>query len=147
MAEINIKHHKNIPQDQLIALYNAVNWTAYTNDQNRDSLKTAVQNSTHVVTAWHGDQLIGLVRVLSDDVSICYIQDILVHPDHQRKGIGRTLLTNCLEHFQHVRTMMLLTDNEPKQVDFYQSLGFKNTKHLKNIELNAFVKMKGINLE
>lgn len=145
MTKLEFKQHNNIPQDQLLALYDAVNWTAYTNDL--DSLKTAVQNSTYVVTAWHGEQLVGLARVLSDDVSICYLQDILVHPAYQRQGIGRTLLTNCLDRFQHVRTLMLLTDNEPKQIDFYQSLGFKNTKELHKIELNVFVKMKGINLE
>jgi ribosomal protein S18 acetylase RimI-like enzyme len=147
MNPIEIRQGSDIPEAQLIALYNAVNWTAYTNDENKHTLKTAVQNSTYVVTAWNNEQLVGLARVISDDISICYLQDILVRPDYQRLGIGRILLSHCLERFDHVRTMMLLTDNEPKQIEFYKSLGFKNTRDLKKNDLNAFVKMKGVELE
>jgi hypothetical protein len=57
------------------------------------------------------------------------------------------LLNNCLERFSHVRTKMLLTDDEEKQLKFYESLGFKNTRHLQKIVMNAFVQMEGIKLE
>ena len=129
-----MRQGSDIPEAQLIALYKAVNWTAYTNDENRGSLKTAVQNSTYVVSAWSDETLVGLARILSDDISICYLQDILIRPDSQRMGIGRILLTNCLERFAHVRTTILLTDNDQKQLKFYESLGFKNIRHLKEIE-------------
>ena len=48
--------------------------------------------ATYVVGAWEADELVGVCRVLSDDASILYVQDILVDPDHQRRGIGRALL-------------------------------------------------------
>lgn len=134
-------------QEQIITLYDSVGWRAYTNDENRDKLETAVRNSTYVVTAWHNQELVGLARAISDDVSIFYLQDILVRPDFQRHGIGRILFTNCLERFAHVRTKMLLTDDDEQQLAFYTSLGFKNTRHLTKIVLNAFVKMEGIELE
>lgn len=41
---------------------------------------------------------------------------------------------------------MILTDDEEKQLRFYESLGYKNTKNLSDIPLNAFVKMKGAEL-
>jgi ribosomal protein S18 acetylase RimI-like enzyme len=132
------------PLPQLLDLYNAVGWTAYTRDE--AGLEKAIRNSTYVVSAWDGEQLVGLARCLSDDASIFYLQDILVHPDHQRRGIGRRLLENCLERFAHVRTKVLLTDDEERQHAFYKSLGYKNTRELKKIPLNAFVQMNGIDL-
>jgi ribosomal protein S18 acetylase RimI-like enzyme len=147
MNDIEIKVGKELSVEQMLALYDSVGWAAYTNEQNRAKLGTAVQNSTYVVSAWDGDNLVGLARGLSDDVSIFYLQDILVRPEFQGMGIGRELLKNCLERFSHVRTKMLLTDNQEKQLRFYESLGFKNTRHLSKVVMNAFVQMKGVRLE
>jgi ribosomal protein S18 acetylase RimI-like enzyme len=132
------------PIPQLLDLYNAVGWAAYTRDE--AGLEKAIRNSTYVVCAWDGEKLVGLARCLSDDASIFYLQDILVHPDCQRQGIGRRLMENCLERFDHVRTKVLLTDDEERQHAFYKSLGYKNTRELKKIPLNAFVQMNGIDL-
>ena len=104
----------------------------------------AVRNSTYVVSAWSGNTLIGLARGLSDDVSIFYLQDILVRPAFQGQGIGRRLIDNCLERFAHVRSKVLLTDDQEKQLRFYESLGFKNTKHLVKWQLNTFVQIDGM---
>ena len=41
---------------------------------------------------------------------------------------------------------MILTDGEEKQLQFYESLGYKNTKSLKSTPLNTFVIMKHSNL-
>jgi GNAT superfamily N-acetyltransferase len=144
MNKIDIRIGNEFSTEQLLALYNSVGWGAYTNDQNRDKLATAVRNSTYVVSAWEDDELIGLARGLSDDVSIFYLQDVLIRPSFQGKGIGRLLLANCLERFAHVRTRLLLTDNEEKQLNFYESMGFKNTRHLKNLVLNTFILSEGI---
>lgn len=144
---IKLSTGSDVPVEQLVELYNSVGWLAYTNDEQRPNLLKAIQNSTHVVTAWDGDKLVGLARCLSDDVSICYLQDILIHPEYQRLGIGRKLLLNCLERFAHVRMKVLITDDEERQKRFYESLGYKNTKDLIKIPLNAFVQIKGMELE
>jgi ribosomal protein S18 acetylase RimI-like enzyme len=144
MSDIDIRIGNNLPLEQLLALYNSVNWLLYTNEVNRDKLVTAVRNSTYVVSAWQEDQLIGLARGLSDDVSIFFLQDILIRPEYQNRGIGRTLLANCQERFKHVRAKVLMTDNEKKQLKFYKSMGFENTKEITRFTLNVFVKM-GIN--
>ena len=82
----------DIPFDQLLELYNAVGWVMYTNEQRRGELEKAIRNSTYVVSAWDGDKLVGLARGLSDDVAIFYLQDILVHPEYQKQGIGKRLM-------------------------------------------------------
>jgi len=142
-----LKVGHELPLDQLVDLYNSVDWLAYTTEEQRPKLQEAIRNSTYVVTMWSGEKMVGLARCISDDVSICYIQDILIHPDYQRHGIGRKLLLNCFERFAHVRIQVLLTDDEERQLKFYESLGYKNTKDLKKMPLNAFVQITGRELE
>lgn len=140
-----LREGKDLPQEALLALYGAVGWSAYTRDA--DGLVRAIQGSTWVCTAWRGPELLGLIRVLSDDVSILYVQDILVQPEHQRAGVGRQLLTAALGRFAHVRQKVLLTDDEPRQRAFYEAMGFRETGDLKRTVLRAFVRIEGVTLE
>jgi hypothetical protein len=41
-----------------------------------------------VTGAAYGDRVVGLARVVSDGETICYLQDVLVHPSVQRMGLG-----------------------------------------------------------
>ena len=135
----------NSLQSDIVDLYNSVQWTAYT--KNATELIRSILNSHLIIGCMIDDRIIGLIRTISDDSSIVYIQDILVHPDYQRKSIGHQLVLKCLEIYQHVRTIMLLTDDRESQLHFYASLGFSNTKDLQKTPLNAFVKMNGIELK
>lgn len=134
-----LRETSDLPRAALVALYDAVGWTAYTRDP--DALARAIAASTYVVTLWEGDALVALARCLSDDVAICYVQDILVHPDHQRRGLGRRLVQRCMERFAHVRMTVLLTDDSEQQLSFYTALGFANPRDLP-FALNAFVRMR-----
>lgn len=135
----------NLTKEAVLELYKKLGWTKYVEDP--DSLFKAILNSTYVVTVQENKTIIGLARCMSDDISINYLQDILVDPAYQKKGIGRKLLENCLERFKHVRSHVILTDDEERQRIFYESLGYKNTKDLKKINLNCYVKMAGVELE
>lgn len=129
-----------VPIQELVDLYQSVNWLLYAADP--DGLARAVDHSTYVVTARDPEgRLIGLARCLSDDVSILYVQDVLVHPDHQGRGIGRFMVMVILERFRHVRHKVLLTDDEPRQSVFYESLGFVNLRDFGPPTINAFVQI------
>ncbi len=138
---IKLKTGSDFPFDQILNLYNSVGWSAYTTGDARNKLPDAIRNSTYVVSAWENNHLVGLARGLSDDVSIFYLQDILVHPKFQRKGIGRLLLTNCLERFKHVRMKILLTDDREEQLKFYEALGYTNTQKMDDVTLTTFVQL------
>ncbi|MDJ0496541.1 MAG: GNAT family N-acetyltransferase [Acidimicrobiia bacterium] len=137
-----IRTVESVATADLVELYESVEWGAYTQDP--AALATAVSNSTYVVEARAGNELIGLARGLSDDSSIFYLQDILVRPDWQRRGVGRALLDRCLERFQHVRTKVLLTDDQPAQHNFYRASGFRDTRDVTEEPLHTFVQMKGL---
>ncbi len=109
--------------EEALPLYTAVGWTNYT--KNPDTLAKGLQQSLYLLAAYDGEQLVGLLRAVGDGVTIVFIQDILVLPDYQRQGIGRTLMTITLERFSGVYQCHLLTDQTEKTRAFYTSLGFK----------------------
>lgn len=82
----------------------------------------------------------GLARVISDGASICYLQDVLVHPDEQRSGTGRQLVLAALQPYADVRQKVLLTDDEPGQRAFYESLGYAEVREHADGSLRAFVR-------
>ncbi len=124
--------------EELISLYDAVEWTAYTREP--CALSKAVASSDHVVTARSDGRLIGLIRSLSDDVSIVYIQDLLVHPRYQRRGIGKSLIDACLERYGHVRKVVLMTDSDERVHSFYQAAGFRALPSTE-VGLHGYVKI------
>lgn len=117
-----------LERDAIIDLYSAVQWTAYTQDPDR--LSEAISASLRVVTAWDGDHLVGLARVVGDGLTIVYLQDILVTPEQHRAGIGRELFLRVFEPYEDVRQKVLLTDDEPGQIAFYRALGFTEVRDL-----------------
>ncbi|MFC4453416.1 GNAT family N-acetyltransferase [Deinococcus sonorensis] len=122
---------------ELLSLYGSVGWTSYTADPGM--LERAVQQSSHVLCARSGTgELIGLIRAVSDDVSICYIQDLLVRPEHHRQGVGRALMVQLLDRYAHVMQRVLLTDNGEAQHAFYSSLGFHDTRTLVQLPTTCF---------
>ncbi len=132
-----------VPIADLVSLYESVGWLIYATDP--DALARAVDRSTYVATARNADgDLIGLARCLSDDVSIMFLQEVLVHPDHRRARIGTILVGACLERFDHVRRKVLLSDDEPGQHEFHRSLGFRDLDAIGPIELRAFVQLPGL---
>jgi len=122
---------------RVLDLYGAVGWTVYANDPG--TLALALAGSTSVVVARDGQALVGLARVVSDKATICYLQDVLVHPDRQREGIGRQLVELALKPYAHVRQKVLLTDDEPGQKAFYESLGYAQVEGA----LRAFARFDG----
>lgn len=130
------------PLDAALALYGSVGWTSYTRDP--AVLGAALAGASFVATAWRADGLVGLVRCVSDDATITYLQDVLVHPDAQRQGIGRALVTAALERYAHCRQLVLLTDDRPEQTAFYESLGLVRIDKARTATLRAFVRMPGL---
>ena len=140
MSTFAFSESKQFGGTDLVGLYASVGWSAYAS--NPDSLVRAVKQSSYVVSARDSSGgLVGLARAISDDVSICYLQDILVNSDHQRSGIGRALVERVLERYVHVRQKVLLTDDEPGQRLFYESMGFIEGHDFGPTPLRAFVQI------
>ena len=119
---MEIREYKEFNEEEILRLYKAVGWTAYT--ENIAALREGYQNSMLTLAAYEGEELLGIIRAVGDGATIVFVQDILVFPERQRQGIGTALLKAVLEKYQSVRQIELVTDNTPKTIAFYKSLGF-----------------------
>ena len=60
--------------------------------------KEALANSLYSVAVVEAENVIGIGRVVGDNGLYFYVQDLIVHPDHQSKGIGRKIMGMLLEY-------------------------------------------------
>lgn len=125
---MEIKEYKEYQEDEIQTLYAAVGWTAYTEDL--PALERGFQNSLLVLAAYEDGELIGLIRVVGDGATVVFVQDLLVAPQKQRQGVGTALLKAVLDRYSNVRQLLLTTDNTPKTIAFYKSLGFSDLSTL-----------------
>ncbi|GAB3560718.1 GNAT family N-acetyltransferase [Spelaeicoccus albus] len=135
---VTVEIASDLDQVQVLGLYRAVGWIAYT--EQPDVLQAALAGSSRIVVAREGGALIGLARVISDGASIAYLQDVLVHPRHQRRGLGAALVRSALEPYAEVRQKVLLTDDQPAQQAFYEHLGYQEISKTASGSLRAFVR-------
>mgnify|MGYP004605564175 FL=1 len=125
---MEIKEYKEYQEDEIQTLYAAVGWTAYTEDL--PALERGFQNSLLVLAAYEDGELIGLIRAVGDGATVVFVQDLLVAPQKQRQGVGTALLKAVLDRYSNVRQLLLTTDNTPKPIAFYKSLGFSDLSTL-----------------
>lgn len=140
-TSLDVTSSPTLSTGKVSALYQAVGSTAYAEDI--ATLEAALAGSSSVVAARQHGRLVGLARVISDGATICYLQDLLVHPEVQREGVGRALVLAALEPYASVRQKVLLTDDEPGQRAFYESLGYRETRDHDAGRLRAFVRFDG----
>ncbi len=119
---MEIREYTQYREAEILPLYAAVGWTAYTQD--KQALEQGYRNSLLVLAAYEGETLLGIIRVVGDGFTVIFIQDILVYPEKQRQGVGTALLKAVLERYSGVRQIELTTDDTPKTAAFYRSLGF-----------------------
>ncbi|WP_217915610.1 GNAT family N-acetyltransferase [Miltoncostaea marina] len=104
----------------IIGLYRAHGWT-HAGDPAR--LRTAIEHSSFAVVATEDERVVGFARAMSDEAFAVYIADILVAPDHQRQGIGRTLVRAILDHYPMDRFHHQVLVAERGAEGFYRRLG------------------------
>lgn len=119
-----VKAYETYQEAEVLALYASVGWVNYTREP--EMLRLAFKHSLKIFAAFVGEQLVGIIRAVGDGYSVVFVQDLLIHPDFQRLGIGRTLLNHIQAEFSGVYQLHLMTDDTEKTLSFYRSLGFES---------------------
>lgn len=86
-----------------------------------------LQHADLVLTAWHGAQLVGIARALTDFSYCCYLSDLAVDRAFQRRGIGGELLARVRTAIGDQCNLLLLS--APEAVDYYPQQGFAPAEH------------------
>ena len=120
---ITIKKQDIVKLEDVLHLYQAVGWTNYTHQP--QMLEQALSHSLAIYVALDSDTVVGLVRLVGDGFSSIFVQDLIVLPIYQRKGIGRALMKEALEDYKDVYQVQLVTDQTERTLGFYRSMGFE----------------------
>lgn len=86
-------------------------------------LKEVMRNSRYKCFVFSGTRLVGAGRALADGVDCSYLCDIVVHPEFQGKGIGKTIVKRLLAFSEGHKKVILYAN--PGKEGFYEKLGFK----------------------
>ena len=98
---MHIEEYTTYQESEVLALYGSVGWTAYT--EQPEALRRGFAGSLLTLAARENGALVGLLRAVGDGCTVVLVQDLLVRPDHQRRGIGTALMQAALERFRSVR--------------------------------------------
>lgn len=88
----------------------------------------ALRNSLYTVGVYEQGVLVGIGRVVGDGAVICYVQDLIVAPGVQGKGIGSKVLKALISYVESLRLkdteMMLCLMCAKGREHFYEKHGF-----------------------
>ena len=100
-----------------------------------ERLQQAIRNSHHVVTAWSGERLVGLMNALSDGTMTAYFHYLLVDPTFQSRGIGRELVARMTSHYRDCTRLVLVAYKE--EVTFYERCGFRVAERALPVQITS----------
>lgn len=121
---MNITYVNTVSADDCNKLRDSAGWP----QMHRDQIETGLKNSAFIVAAKDGENTVGMARLVSDGGYVVFIVDVLVLPEYQRKGIGKTMMEKIMEYIRGK-----LKDGYCIQVDlmaakgkegFYEKFGF-----------------------
>lgn len=123
MNELIIKHNE-LTAEEFIFLWESVWGTPPALEQ----VRLAMEHSAFRVSVADGEKIVAMARMIGDMGLCYYIKDVIVHPDYQKKGIGRLLINELLgfiksngvsgtEIFVELCAM-------PDKIPFYEKFGF-----------------------
>lgn len=121
--DISYKNTHNFNKNDLENLFLSVGWSS---GHYPDKLVTAMKNFRTVYSAWDGERLIGMVCAMDDGIMNAYVHYLLVNPDYQNSGIGKTLIEKIKEHYRDFLRIAVISYNN--EIGFYSSCGFKKAE-------------------
>jgi GNAT superfamily N-acetyltransferase len=117
---VKYRSTKNISKAKLHDLFLSNKWDS---GNDPEKLQKALKGSHHVVSAWDGDVLVGVMNALSDGVMNVFFLYLIVHPRYQKKGIGRRMVELMLHKYRDYARKMVIAYDEA--LEFFQKCGFE----------------------
>ena len=90
-------------------------------------IEKMLENANLIITAWDGEKLIGICRCLTDFAYCCYLSDLAVASQYQRRGIGKELIARTKEYLGEDVMILLLA--APAAKDYYAPVGFTKVEN------------------
>lgn len=105
-------------------LRESVQWILLSDEQ----AQRALDNSIYTVCAYKDGQPVAMGRIVGDGAVICYVQDLVVHPDVQSLNIGREVMNKLIQYVESLKIdntqIMLGLMCAKGREKFYEHMGF-----------------------
>jgi GNAT superfamily N-acetyltransferase len=124
VIEVRAHRERQIPPKALREPFDHVGWER----PGRNEEVAAVLEAGPAVGAWHGEDLVGFARALSDGHFAAYVEDVMVRQAYRHRGIGVRVLSRLLVEIGDVANVSLFC--EPPVVGFYEASGFRQTSYV-----------------
>ncbi|CEO21857.1 GNAT family N-acetyltransferase [Paraclostridium sordellii] len=133
---INYKEFDSSMIEEIKDIYKKESWNAYLKDD--EKLIRAFDNSLYTMGAFDNCKLVGFIRCVGDGEHILIVQDLIVEPKYQQRGIGTYLFKTIMQKYSNVRMFMVVTNLEDI-VDnkFYKSF---NLKKLEDMNMVGYIR-------
>lgn len=104
------------------AIHALLQSTYWATERTLEQVERSIENSL-CFGLFYGEHQVGVARAVTDYVTFSWLCDVVVHPEHRGKGLGKWMMTTLVEHPSLVETRMILVTKDAQSV--YQPLGFE----------------------
>lgn len=104
---------------EISGLRNSVGWNGM-----EQCYKKSLKNSYFYICCFDNNKLIGFLDVVSNGITDAYIQDVIVNPGFQGKGIGTNLMKMAIDKLVEDNIYMISVLFQESLLPFYKKFGF-----------------------
>lgn len=115
---MNYRHSEQVSAKALSDLREAVGW-----NRMESEYSNPLMNSFYPIGVYAEEKLVGYIDCVSNGVTDAYIQNLMVHPAHQGKGIGTDLMNRMIPHLKEKNIYMISVVYEESLKPFYDRFG------------------------
>lgn len=100
----------------------------------RECIDGMLKNCNLLVTAWDGERLVGISRSMTDFHYACYLSDLAVDKEYQKRGVGKKLQSMTQEQLGPKCKIILIS--APDANTYYEHLGYTRNERCWVLEHN-----------
>lgn len=119
---------KEADRDQIISLYIQAGWWTNEDDIDTSFVDKIIENTFLFAVAVEDNKIVGMGRAISDGISDAYIQDVTVHEECRKQGVGSGIIKLLVGTLKEKGIGWIGLISEPGAENFYNELGFKVMK-------------------
>lgn len=120
-VKIDYRLGNDLDLDTVIDVYRDSTLGARRPVDDRACMRQMLEKANIVVSAWHGDEMVGISRSLSDFCYCTYLSDLAVRLAYQKQGIGVELMRRTRAEGGNATVLLFAA---PAAVEYYPKVGF-----------------------
>lgn len=109
----------NVDIESIDNLRKSIGWNSM-----KEYYKKSLSKSYFYICCYDNGHLVGFLDVVSNGSSDAYIQDVMVRPGYQRKGIGTELMKIAIKRLKRDEIYSISVLFDEKLVNFYKKFEF-----------------------